>query len=130
MRLWIISNSASRRRLASRRTARRTSLGDIPTRVIFLAPLIVASAASLIVGVRTTFRYTLVGSPAEVVAARFPEKWNQQVPPVPLPSVRTRNIDLSASLGLLNPYPTNGYSHKPALSLDRELLLRDVTSSK
>ena len=126
MRVWTISNSASHRRLASRRTARRTSLGDISTRVILLTPLALAGIASLIVGVRMRFQYTLVGSPAEVVAARFPEKWNQQVPPVPLPSVRTRNIDLSASLGLLNPYPTNGYSHKPALSLDRELLLCDV----
>ena len=123
MRVWTISNSASHRRLASRRTARRTSRGDISTRVILLTPLALAGIASLIVGVRMRFQYTLVGSPAEVVAARFPEEWNRQVPPVPLPSVRTRNIDLSGSLGLLSPYPTSGDNLKPTPTFDRELRL-------
>ena len=89
-------------------------------RVVFLTPLTVASVASLIVVLRTTFQPAAAGSPAEVVAARFPEEWKQQVPPLPLRPVRARNIDLSASLDLLSPYLTNDDNHAP--------VLRDVTA--
>src|SRR4051795_10295721 len=52
--------------------------------LIVLAPLVFACIASAIVGLRTAVSAT----PAEIVAARFPKGWENQIAPVPLPPAR------------------------------------------